>query len=116
MRPEDAVELWRERSFEVLKDGKWTSGQFDRVVFLGSGADRRAIIYDFKTNRRQRGESEADFNARMTAQYAGQLTAYRSAITSLTGIPADHVVSKLLLAATMGVVECGSASAPRSIP
>ena len=116
VRPEDAVELWRERSFEVLKDGKWTSGQFDRVVFLGSGADRRAIIYDFKTNRRQRGESEADFNARMTAQYAGQLTAYRSAITSLTGIPADHVVSKLLLAATMGVVECGSASVPRSIP
>lgn len=109
VKPADAVELWRERSFEVLKDGKWTSGQFDRVVFLGTGENRRAIVYDFKTNRRQRKESDAAFETRMRGQYAGQLAAYRSAITSLTGIPAERVSSRLLLAETMGVVECQDA-------
>ena len=38
---------WRERSYELLLGNAWETGQFDRVVFSGSGDTRRAVIYDF---------------------------------------------------------------------
>ena len=101
VRPPDAVALWRERAFELVDGGAWVSGQFDRVVFAGEGEGRRAVIYDFKTNARRRGESDEALVARLEASYAGQMAAYRRSLSSLAGIPADRVATRLLAAALL---------------
>ena len=105
VRPAEVVELWRERSYEILRNGVWESGQFDRVVFTGEGAARRATVYDFKTNRRLPRETEAEHAARLCGLYAQQMASYRAAVTALTGIPAACVSSFLLLVETGRVVE-----------
>ena len=102
----DAAALWRERSYELLVCGKWESGQFDRVVFRGEGADRRAVVYDFKTNAKRREETTEEFAKRMGETYSGQMSAYRAAVSSLAGIPQERVRSVLLLSATGGMHEC----------
>ena len=96
VKPADFVALWRERPFEVLADGVWTSGRFDRVVFSGGGA----VIYDFKTNAKGPKESEGDFARRMSETYAGQMQTYRRALMALTGLAAERVSAVLLLSAT----------------
>ena len=106
MKGDDAAALWRERSYELLVGGKWESGQFDRVVFRGEGAARRAVIYDFKTNAKRREETSEEFARRMGETYAGQMSAYRAAVSSLAGIPQERVRSVLLLSATGGMHEC----------
>ena len=104
VRPADFTALWREKPFEVFADGEWTSGRFDRVVFAGTGASRRATIYDFKTNRKRHDEDAADFAARMRSAYAQQMSAYRQALVALTGLPAENVGCVLLLEATRDAV------------
>ena len=105
VRPPDAVELWREKPYELFHDGKWESGQFDRVVFSEKDGARTAVIYDFKTNALHAGETPAAFAARMREAYAGQMHAYRHALARLTGIPPQRIACKLLLTATSTVVE-----------
>ena len=94
-KPEGLTALWREKPFEVFADGAWVSGRFDRVVF----ASGRAAILDFKTNAIRRGESAADFEARMCETYSGQMRAYRAAVCALTGIKPEKVSARLLLTA-----------------
>ena len=103
-KPEGFVALWRERAFEVLADGEWTSGRFDRVVFTEVAGRRKATVYDFKTNARLRGESEADFSRRLAETYAGQMSAYRRAVVALTGLAPADVSSVLLLTSTGAAV------------
>ena len=100
----DAAALWRERSYERLVGSEWESGQFDRVVFRGEGDSRRAVVYDFKTNRPARGESADAFAARMREAYLGQMTAYRAAVASLAGLPPERVGAELLLVETGAAV------------
>jgi superfamily I DNA/RNA helicase len=99
VRPHDALSLWREKGYELFVDGKWESGRFDRVVFTGTEAERRATICDFKTNAMRAGESEGEFAARMRETYAPQMDAYRRALAHLTGIPLERIEAKLLLEA-----------------
>ena len=103
VKPEGFVALWRERAFEVWCDGEWTSGRFDRVVFAGG----KAVVFDFKTNARLRGEAEDAFARRMAETYAGQMAAYRAAVVALTGLPKENVSSVLLLTATGAAVPVG---------
>ena len=103
-RPAGLAGLWRERPFEIVSGGRWTSGQFDRVMFTGSGSGRKAAIYDFKTNRKRRGETDADFAARMREAYSGQMAAYREAVRSLTGIAPENITAALLLVETGKIV------------
>lgn len=100
VRPSVGATVWRERPYELCRDGVWESGQFDRVVFVGAGTARSATIYDFKTNAREASESEAAFGERMRALYTSQMTAYRRALCSLTGIPEERIATVLLLTAT----------------
>jgi ATP-dependent exoDNAse (exonuclease V) beta subunit len=100
----DAVALWRERSYELLVGGKWESGQFDRVVFRGEGAARRATVYDFKTNAKRRDETVEDFARRMAETYAGQMASYRAAVSALADIPPERVKTVLLLTETGAAV------------
>ena len=99
-KPADFAALWRERPFEVLADGVWTSGRFDRVVFAGG----KAVIYDFKTNARGPKESEGDFARRMAETYAGQMRTYRKALMALTGLAEENVSAVLLLSATDDII------------
>jgi len=96
-KPEGFVELWREKSFEIFENGNWISGCIDRVTFFRKDGELHADIIDFKTNRPQRGESAADFAARLSATYASQLAAYRRAVRVLTGIPDENITTRLLL-------------------
>ena len=100
VKGDDAAALWRERSYERLVGAEWESGQFDRVVFRGEGAARRATVYDFKTNMPRRGETKEEFAARMREAYAGQMSAYRAAVASLAGLPIERVSTVLLLVST----------------
>ena len=105
LKPDDVIDLWRESSFELLDGEDWISGTFDRVVFREHDGEKYAEIYDFKTNAIRNGETNEDFAKRMTDDYSGQMTAYRSAIHHLTGIPPEHISATLLLTANATALE-----------
>lgn len=106
VRPAGCVALWRERPYEILLGNVWQSGQFDRVVFTDVCGERRATIYDFKTNATRKGEDVGAFSRRMKETYLPQMRMYRSALSALTGIPQDRISTKLLLYETMTEVDC----------
>lgn len=104
-RPPNLLALWRERSFEILVDGVWVSGTFDRVVLFDDGGTRRAVVYDYKTNRKRDTETHAGFEARMRTAYAGQMQSYRRALAMLCGVPFENTRAVLLLVDTRAAVE-----------
>ncbi len=87
-RPATPHLLWREKAFDVILDGQWISGVFDRVVIYctDGGKARRAAIYDFKTDE---GELVAK-------TYRTQMGLYRKALASLAGLEETHVTSSLI--------------------
>ena len=105
--------LWRERRYELFDSGKdeWETGQFDRVVFRGEGNDRFAEIYDFKTNANKE-KSLGEFERRMRETYAGQMAAYRRALSRLCGIDESRISTTLLLSATGTSVNVGFGQRP----
>ena len=112
MKPSPEATLWREKSYEIYREasdkGEWETGQFDRVVFTGEGDEREAVIYDFKTNALRSGESTEAFEQRMSRTYSPQMSAYRAALATLTGLPPKRIRSVLLLESTGTAVECES--------
>jgi ATP-dependent exoDNAse (exonuclease V) beta subunit len=72
---------------------------------MGDGAEREAVIYDFKTNALKSGESAEAFERRMCSAYAPQMKAYRAALGTLTGLPPQRIHSVLLLQSTGTAVE-----------
>lgn len=84
------AEVWRERAFEVVLDGTWVTGVFDRVVveYDASGCVHRAKVYDFKTDTDGAGALR---------RHATQLNLYRQACARLTGLPETRVVCLLVL-------------------
>ena len=98
---EAGAEVWRERPFEMLLDGAWITGVFDRVVLVRDGQGRvvEVTVYDFKTDRIRPEEIE-----QVTERYAGQMAIYRQAAARLTGLSADRVGCALVLTALRCVV------------
>lgn len=90
-RPADPHDLWREQAFDVMLDGKWVSGIFDRVVVLRTpeGLARSATIYDFKTDHGLVSEIER--------RHASQMDTYRQAVSQLLRLSPDRVTSRLVL-------------------
>ena len=111
-KPSPKATVWREKRYEIYRPrggkGEWETGQFDRVVFTDEGAARAAVIYDFKTNALRTGESTEAFERRMCRTYASQMNAYRVALETLTGLPANRIRSVLLLQSTGSAVACSS--------
>lgn len=105
VKPSADATVWRERSYEIFADGKWETGQFDRVVFTGAGSNRTATLYDFKTNVRRYGETPDDFADRMRSAYGPQMAAYRRALSRLTGLPLGQITCKLLLVSTEQAID-----------
>jgi ATP-dependent helicase/nuclease subunit A len=83
--PKDETVLWRERSFEVLTNGEFLGGTFDRVhISMKDGAPVSAAIYDFKT------DGEGDLRER----YRGQLESYRRAASILLDLPLEKITAE----------------------
>jgi ATP-dependent exoDNAse (exonuclease V) beta subunit len=82
--------LWREQPFDVVIDGDWVGGIFDRVLLEldESGNPACVVIYDFKTDQASRDEIEA--------RYAHQMAAYRSALCVILNLPSEVVEARLV--------------------
>jgi ATP-dependent helicase/nuclease subunit A len=93
-RPEGAAEVWRERAFEIVLDGAWISGVFDRVVVRRDAGGRvtAASVYDYKTDRGAGRDP-----ARWASQHRDQLALYRRVVAVLTGLPTHAVEAEVVL-------------------
>jgi ATP-dependent exoDNAse (exonuclease V) beta subunit len=86
-KPAGEWDLWNEKPFDLVIDGKWISGCFDRVhVRREGGKAVEAHIYDYKTNR---SAPEA-----IAKEYEGQMEQYRQAASRLLGLPLDKISAK----------------------
>lgn len=102
-RPEGNLELWREKSFEVVLDGKWMTGQFDRVTIIRNecGKPISATILDYKSNRI---DQPAQFEE-AADHYRPQLELYGEAISYILKIPSDSIRMQLLFTRAGKLVE-----------
>ena len=93
-RPNGNVEVWREKSFEILLNDDWLSGTFDRVVVESddAGFPVRATITDFKTDR----VSTREEIERAGKTYEPQLRLYREVLSKMIRLPEDAIHTQLL--------------------
>ena len=97
---EKRVEVWREKAFEVVLEGVWFTGVFDRVL-VERTVDGRAVsawVIDFKTDRTPGAVDEN----------TAQLNFYRRVAAVLTGLPLQAVRCTLALTAGPSLVEVPS--------
>ncbi|MFA4943323.1 MAG: UvrD-helicase domain-containing protein [Lentisphaeria bacterium] len=92
------VTLWRERSFDLILDGAWVTGTFDRAVIEtdATGRPQHATLLDFKSDR---VADSATALAAAAATYAPQLRLYRGALAALLGLPPAAIHTALLFTA-----------------
>jgi ATP-dependent helicase/nuclease subunit A len=92
-----AGEVWRERAFEIVLDGAWVTGVFDRVVVERgpNGAVLAVAVFDFKTDRL---ENELSLAA-AAGRHAGQMRLYRRVAAVMCGFPLDEIRSELIFTA-----------------
>jgi ATP-dependent exoDNAse (exonuclease V) beta subunit len=92
-RPRENAEVWRERPFEIVLEGVWLTGVFDRVVLerIG-GSAQRVTVFDFKTDR----IGSADAIDAAVARHAAQLNEYRRIAAVLAGVPESAVRCELV--------------------
>ena len=92
-RPKGA-ELWRERAFEIVIEGVWVTGVFDRVVVERgpSGRAEWVTVFDFKT------DAVADEAGLRNAvrRHSAQLNVYRRVAAVLAGVVIDAVSCELV--------------------
>lgn len=96
-RPSQEAACWREKRFEILLNGEWLSGTFDRVVIEPD----QATIIDFKTDKTDTDEA---FAARVEG-YRPQLETYREVLSRMTGLSRDRIACRLLFTHRAEVVE-----------
>jgi ATP-dependent exoDNAse (exonuclease V) beta subunit len=81
-RPSGACELWLEKEFDVSLPSSRFSGRMDRVVIERDdrGLALAATIIDYKTG-----------NPHDAQRYASQFSAYRQALSCLSGLPEEKI-------------------------
>ncbi|MEO6004509.1 MAG: UvrD-helicase domain-containing protein [Opitutus sp.] len=86
--------IWRERPFEVLVDGAWISGTFDRVLVHYDAAHRpvAADVIDFKTDRVGHDLAPGD----SVLKHRPQMELYARVAGILTQLPAEKISSWLV--------------------
>lgn len=85
-KPNGEWSCWNEKPFDLVIDGQWISGCFDRVhVRREGGRAVEAHILDYKTNR---STPEA-----IAKEYEGQMEQYRQAASLLLGLAPDHITA-----------------------
>lgn len=110
-RPEADVELWREKRFEIVIDGRWVTGSFDRVVISrdATGKPRGATIVDYKSNR---VETDAEL-AETAERYRPQLELYGKALSRILNLRSSAIGLHLLFTRA-GRVSCLDNSHPQN--
>ena len=104
LKKEGDAEVWCEKAFELLLDGDWISGVFDRVVLVRDGENGkvlRADIVDYKTSRVESAEeivAEAEY-------YRSQMAVYREALSKLVGLSETKIRCLLVFTRPAEVVE-----------
>jgi ATP-dependent exoDNAse (exonuclease V) beta subunit len=88
--------LWRERAFDVILDGLWVSGVFDRVVLSGG----EAWLHDFKTDAN--GAPSA-----LLSRHSEQMALYRRALEKMTGFAPGKIPTRLVHVPDCVVVDAG---------
>ncbi len=90
-------EVWIERRFDMLLNGEWVSGQFDRVVLERDEKSgwSGAMIMDFKTD----DVADAAAMKNRAEGYAPQLALYKEAVARLTGLKMEQIRSGLVFTA-----------------
>lgn len=94
--PIDGAEVWLERAFELVIDGEFCSGVFDRVVLH----DGTAQIIDFKTDR-----VDDDTIAAAVKRHQPQLELYRRVLARLTGLEEEAITCQLVFTRPARVME-----------
>ena len=94
--------LWREKPFDLMLDGEWVSGIFDRVMLAtdGQGKVTASWIIDFKTD----DVPDATALAAKVAGYKPQLELYRQALARLTGLDQAAIRMSLLFTRAVRLV------------
>ncbi|MEN9469075.1 MAG: hypothetical protein RL630_808 [Verrucomicrobiota bacterium] len=89
-KPEGPTRLWREQAFDIILDGQWVSGVFDRVVVHCDQKNNplSAVIYDFKTDQ--------GMNLDIQSRYAGQMKVYQKAVAKLLSIQEELVTFQIV--------------------
>jgi len=98
-RPAADAIVWRERSFDLLHEGHWISGTFDRVIVCRD----HARLIDFKTD----DVSAPGVLDEKVKGYAPQIALYRLAVARLTGLPVEKVRCELLFTRQCRLVPVG---------
>jgi ATP-dependent helicase/nuclease subunit A len=95
--PAADAQAWRERPFDLIHQGSWISGVFDRVV-----VQRDSVrLIDFKTDEVANEESLAE----KVAGYRPQILLYRQALVRLTGLKLEQIESALLFTRNCRLVD-----------
>jgi ATP-dependent helicase/nuclease subunit A len=99
-------EVWRETAFEVILDGEWVSGTFDRVNLLRDDEGRvcSVIVIDFKSGANFVGEDPDQ----LAIRYGHQVDLYRRSAALLTGVPVKDVEVCLVFTAQPRRVDVAS--------
>jgi len=95
-KPDTQAEVWRERAFELVIDGEFCSGVFDRVVLRKDNAE----IIDFKTDR-----VDSNGLAEAIQRHQPQLALYRRVLAQLTGLAEDAITCLLVFTRPALVME-----------
>jgi ATP-dependent exoDNAse (exonuclease V) beta subunit len=89
--------LWREQSFDVILDGQWVTGTFDRVVVRRdkAGNPREVEVFDFKSDN----VTKASDIAATAERYRPQIELYRRALAQAFGLSLERIRAALIFTA-----------------
>lgn len=101
-KPDGNVELWREKSFEVIVGNRLISGRFDRVMITknSDGKPVSAVIVDFKTEHIENIEQLRFVRER----YKNQIQLYLEALSRMLGMPEKQCRVLLVLTSIKKVI------------
>jgi ATP-dependent helicase/nuclease subunit A len=104
-KPAGPVDLWREKRFDIVQDGKLVTGVFDRVTVLRDGKGRpvAATILDYKSSR---VDAPAQIDRR-AEDYTPQMTTYRDALSRILGLDPRKITLLLLFTRQQALRQVG---------
>jgi ATP-dependent helicase/nuclease subunit A len=84
----ERYEVWNEQAFELVKDDRWISGVFDRVVLEtdSSGGYSAATLIDFKTDLLNPWDPNV-----FLQRHRPQMQLYRSCLAQLVSLPETRI-------------------------
>lgn len=101
-KPSEPCVLWQEQAFDVILDGVWMSGVFDRVHIYGTlDHPERVELYDFKTDR------VGDHLDARVRQHREQMQLYICALSKMLNVPTESILGRLLFTDTATLVKVG---------